>query len=276
MPWRFFDSRARLKRAETHINNMAEIWSRFLDDDPYQPVVHVDDDGKGTISVLPDEHFPGEELSLELGEALYQLRAALDSCVYTAACIDSGQTPPPDEEKLGFPICRTEQSWIRAAGQITPLADLRREMISDMQPCHAAKQSAGLREVSDVLDMLNDWARKDRHRRLRVIGSWGAERKPELRLPDGVSIKWFTVTSDGFLEHQSVVAEFALEGWERDMHAQGNPDLMIEIAADEPPPRVDAEDTLHRRLSYMVISVRTVIEGFEESYRPPFATPSLA
>lgn len=271
MPWHFFDSRARLKRAEAHINKMGEVWSRFLDDDPYIPVVRVEDNGEGTISALPDEHFPGEELSLELGEALYQLRAALDSCVYTAARIDSGQTPPPNEEKLGFPICRTEKSWIGSSGQIAPLSDMRRAMISDIQPCHAATQSPGLREVSEVLDMLNDWARKDRHRHLRVIGSWGAERKPELRLPDGVRSKWFTVTTDGFLDHQSVVAEFALEGWVPGMHIEGNPDLMIEIAADEPPPRTEAEDTLHRRLAYMVISVRTVIEGFEESYRPDFS-----
>lgn len=271
MPWYFSDSRARLNRAETHINKIGQIWDDFLKDDPYHPVVHVDNDGRGTISVFPDERFPSEELSLELGEALYQLRAALDSLVYSAACVDSRQTPPPNEEKLGFPICRSEASWIGASAQIAPLADIRREMIADVQPYLADKQTAGLHEMSARLDMLNDWARKDRHRHLRVLGSWGAERKPSLRLPDGVSIRWFTVTSHGLLEHESVIAKFALDGWVPGMHIEGNPDVVIEIAADELPPRADAEDSLNRRLRYMVITVRVVIEGFEESYRPPAA-----
>lgn len=36
-----------------------------------------------------------EEVALLLGEYLYQLRSALDNCLYTVAIIAAGTAPPP-------------------------------------------------------------------------------------------------------------------------------------------------------------------------------------
>ena len=76
-----------------HHREIAEIWEAFLQkDEPYSTVVYVDHDGEGRISVYAND-LP-DELSLEFGELLYQLRATLDSLVYELAIIDSGQDPP--------------------------------------------------------------------------------------------------------------------------------------------------------------------------------------
>ena len=49
----------------------------------------MEDDGSGYIAVWPNDA-PMDEISLEFGELLYQLRATLDSLVYELAIIDSG------------------------------------------------------------------------------------------------------------------------------------------------------------------------------------------
>ena len=46
-------------------------------------------DGTGAITVEQIKDIPSV-ISLEIGEFLYQLRAALDACVYELACVTSG------------------------------------------------------------------------------------------------------------------------------------------------------------------------------------------
>jgi hypothetical protein len=55
---------------KTHRARIAELWNGFIDsDEPYVPVVRVDDDGHGSLHVFPDESIPLEEISLEFGAA---------------------------------------------------------------------------------------------------------------------------------------------------------------------------------------------------------------
>lgn len=72
---------------------------------------------------------------------LYQMRAALDGCVYEAACLMTGQRSPPNENQLEFPICMTldvfEQSAQRKLG---PFKKPQRDAIAGLQ--HPAVQDA--------------------------------------------------------------------------------------------------------------------------------------
>jgi hypothetical protein len=54
------------------------------------------------------------DISIEFGEMFYQLRAALDACVYESACLETGQTPPPDEAKLagGPHLLALSTNWV--------------------------------------------------------------------------------------------------------------------------------------------------------------------
>ena len=275
--------RARLERAKLHHGEFGKIWNTFLtggaalalDDSrvleaaamehqPYVPFVRVDPTGRGEIHVDPID-LPSDELALEFGEFLYQLRAALDSLIYETAVVVSGQDPPPNAEELEFPIRPSETSFHNTTGKIEPLADHHKVWIEDMQPYRAEYETEGLEFTAKALDTINDLARKDRHRGLRVIASWGSNRNPQFDLPPGCSLEWVQVTEDGLLERESEVATFKIRNWDRGMKMHANPNLMIDVTVEDLPPPADDEDTLFRRSRGWIAVVTQLISGFEKS-----------
>ena len=97
---RFFDCRERILRADSHLKASTERWNDFVEDEPYTVSIDVKSDGTGAISVVPMYDQLPTLFSIELGEMLYQLRAALDSLVYQAAIYDARQDPPPNAQQL--------------------------------------------------------------------------------------------------------------------------------------------------------------------------------
>ena len=80
----FSKCHARIGRAVHHSNEAAEIWNGLDIMHLLAVTLFVRDDGTGTLDVDQVEPLP-ENLELELGEFLYQLRAALDGAVYASA-----------------------------------------------------------------------------------------------------------------------------------------------------------------------------------------------
>jgi len=269
MPRRFEGCWERIHRAQAHSEAFSKIWNDLCEGDTYRAVVRVDDDGAGRIWVEP-MHLSGFPpiAALELGEMLYQLRAALDGSIYEAAILDSGQNPPPNENSLAFPICTTPEEFNKAAGKIRPLADKRRTFIKSVQPYNAPNLAPELvvLNCNRSVGILSDWARKDRHRKLHVVGSWASRAHPKLRLPAGVSLVSMTVTGVGFLEHESQIAAFRLDGWKPGMNIEANPDLMIDVAVDEVPPPCSDNDILGNRLRSMLLNTKFVVNWLEESF----------
>jgi len=71
----------RIARAKTHRNAMVEAWNAYTEQDPYDIRVEVLPSGSGRIVIHRVLSVP-PILGLELGEFLYQMRAALNACVY--------------------------------------------------------------------------------------------------------------------------------------------------------------------------------------------------
>jgi hypothetical protein len=276
-------TRARLERAEVHHREFGRIWHDFLtggetvevdesrvleaaaiEHEPYVSQVTVYPDGEGVIEVEAVD-FPGDELALELGEFLYQLRAALDSLIYETAIHVSGQDPPPNAENLEFPIRRSKAGFDNAADKIAPLAEHHRVWIEDMQPYHTKYETEGLELTANALDAINDLARKDRHRGLRVVASWGANKNPQLDLPAGCSLEWLHVTDDGLLERESEVARFKIRNWTPGLQMQANPNFTIDVTVEDAQPPADDEDTFFFRSRAWYAVVKLLIEGFERS-----------
>jgi hypothetical protein len=261
----------RIERANSHRIALGETWNDFIDDDPYTAVVIVEDDGTGGIWVRPNYDSLPPVFGLELGEVLYHLRAALDACIYQAAMLETGQDPPPNERDLQFPLCSSRESFERCIRNIAPLSPERRNMVERLQPYNTPEVAPQFLvcNFNRNLSIVNDWARKDRHRRLHVVGSWGSKANPKLRLSDGEVVATFTsITQSGFLEAESQVASFRIEGYTPEMKTkvQGNPDIMIDIAVDETPPPCADTDTLGNRLLAMVETTEAVVDWFERSF----------
>lgn len=162
MPLLAFEGpRQRIYRANTHRHALADAWNSFIQEDFYTGRIKVNPDGTGTLRISQDRDFP-DLFSFELGETLYQLRAALDGIVYAAAILDSGgQDPPPNEHRLEFPICATKGEFDVAAGKkLWPLSKKRKAIIQAVQPYNAPELA--LDEIPCclhvTLGILNDWA----------------------------------------------------------------------------------------------------------------------
>jgi len=264
----FETCRQRIERAKAHSRIFAELWNKFRNDDPYATILRVDDDGTGGIWVEPwHERSLPDVFSLELGEMLYQFRSALDSCVYAAAIVETGQDPPPKDHRLEFPICNTAADFHNASWKISPLTKKRLEIIESVQPYNAPELRPECRvlNVNRTLAILNDWARKDRHRQLRVVGSWASSARPKLRLPAGVELISMELMGDRFLEHESKLASFQLAGWVPGMEIQANPDVFIDVAVNDLPEPCADNDTLSERIRAMTIWVGAIVKDIEKS-----------
>ena len=258
----------RIERAKVHNEALADAWNGLANNDVYEVFSYVGDDGAGFIRAIPLNSFPRAGFSLQLGELLYQLRSALDGLVYTAAILETGQNPPPDEKCLEFPICVRRRYFKDSIHKLGPLTQKRRDLIEAVQPYNAPCLAPELVSFNynRGIGILNDWARKDRHRKLHVIGSWTAGASPQLRLPEGVTLASMTVKTGNLLENEDEIASFQLGGFQRGMKVEVNPDLFTEIAVDEAPAPCHPKDTFGARLDCMIRAVSYILTAVEESF----------
>ncbi|HEX3684082.1 MAG TPA: hypothetical protein VHU83_16235 [Bryobacteraceae bacterium] len=250
----FLTCQERISRARKHRKNLIDTWNRFLEDEPYSSGVAVNDDGTGRIYVLPRYDSLPSVFALELGELLYQLRAALDAAVYQSAILDSGKDPPPDEANLQFPIVTKPANFSNAGRNIRPLSDKRKAIIESVQPYKTPQ----IGNFNRAIGILSDWARKDRHRKLHVLMSWAGNISPLLRIPEGTDLTFLNIRGDGLLEKESEIATFKLGGWMRHMNIQANPNLTIDIAIDEIPPQNGPTDSFGNRIEAMFMAVEQI------------------
>jgi hypothetical protein len=258
----------RIERANAHREAFAKAWNDFTEKDAYRVVLRMDGDGAGGIWIEPTLPIPSI-LSFEIGEALYQLRAALDGCIYAAAILDSGQDPPPDERHLQFPICNSLSDFNNRSRDIAPLAQKRRDIIESVQPYNTPTgldPKLMIANFNRNLAILNDWARKDRHRKLHVTGSWITSYSPKLRMPPECSLVYLNSVGSGFLEDEDQIARFKIDGFVPGMRVQANPYLALDVGLDEVPPPCAENDTLGNRIDGMIITTRVIVASIRDSY----------
>src|ERR1700733_11113964 len=104
----------RLERAEQHGKAMSDAWNAIPAEKAYGIRAKVNSDGAGRLFVVQLGSIP-EEVSLLFGEMLYQMRSALDACIYQGAIYATGQDPPPDENSTEFPITNDPKEFPKLA-----------------------------------------------------------------------------------------------------------------------------------------------------------------
>src|SRR5271156_1100032 len=85
--------RKRIERASLYGVELANSWNSILNEHFYRITANVDANGSGAIKATRINPIP-PDFTFKLGELLYQLRASLDSAVYAAAVLESGNEPP--------------------------------------------------------------------------------------------------------------------------------------------------------------------------------------
>lgn len=210
--------RARLGRAEELYAALGTAWRVYLERRPHRLVTKLHADGQGELLMERVEPMPAE-LGLILGEFLYQLRAALDNCLYAVAVIVAGVSPPPGAGALQWPICDTADAFNKQRSRLKYLrADLV-DALEAIQPYQAELPKW------NSLRLLNELARVDRHRTLHLVTlvpvdseltvDFDVIENVELRasedLDDGGVILTFRFKGNGGLRREHIDGNFEFE-----------------------------------------------------------------
>lgn len=150
--------RLKIERAKKHIRDLEVAVKRFLDSNPYGLVPNEDTKaGKQPprVSVRED---PPDELSLIAGDAIHNLRSALDLLVWQLV-LANGSTP---HDRTGFPMFRSKEAF--EAGDMRPIVGVSstaEEAIKALKPYPGG---------DDTLWSLHRLDIADKHRFLLIVG----------------------------------------------------------------------------------------------------------
>jgi hypothetical protein len=194
-------SQARISRAQDNINEFAQLLGEYLEGSPSRIRVDIDAQGYGAIRVERSEPIP-DQLSILLGEALQNLRAGLDNCLYAVAIIDSGTNPPPGASQLQWPIALSPKEWTANKKRLQHLSPHLIEALHRIQPFQA--ENPGW----NCLRILHDLARIDRHRAAHELAMRPEKVKGTY---DKKTIRDLKI-NEGTLDDEGIVVTFTRRG----------------------------------------------------------------
>ena len=225
----------RTNRAALQGKALAELWSGLDTGNAYSTRVDFQDDGTGEIFVEPVDPDWFVQFSLKYGEMLYQLRAALDSCVYDAAVLHTGKNPPDKKDSLMFPICTCSKKFNEAHGRINPLPEELRTFIESVQPYKGLviRNNVGIWPVSEALRYLGSWSNIDRHRRLHVVGTLPTAGRIQIFPPAPMVLEEITYEGGGVLEDQSKIGTCKIGNYVRGPKICVHTQLAFQIAVKD-------------------------------------------
>jgi hypothetical protein len=167
MPDAFDGIEAKIDRAGEHIDALNGEIRDWAQGSPYS--IGSEPEGQSTHHriYVRLNHVPNVvRWGLLVGDAVHNLRSALDHLVYAGALRVTGQDPPPDERRLQFPILDVPGDWGNQAFRVKALSDEMRTFLKDVQPF---KES----NIDGVQNHLLRWIRElddaDKHRAIRPV-----------------------------------------------------------------------------------------------------------
>lgn len=206
---------SKIGRADEHINALKEKLREWRDSNPYVPAKKIDANGSRHSVVVNVKKRPSLEVwSLITGDAIHNLRSALDHLA-VAICRDQvKQLTEKEERAIQFPICDTPENFEEfIKRRLKPLFVANSPLLNPIrliQPysrsqfCH----SSGL-ILPPLLGLLRDFDDADKHRllnvvianvtegRLRILSDTNAEIRFGAHhiggIEEGTEIMWFTV-----------------------------------------------------------------------------------
>jgi hypothetical protein len=169
---------AKLERAATHFESIERIAVSWVNKHLYRLVHERNADfTRHELIYRCTEELNFETLSLMFGDAIHNLRSALDHLIYAIAVHKaSGATPPPDWRIIAFPItdCPTGKGSFKnfcaaKLGTFAPDTKLL-EVLEDFQPYRRKNKV-----FPPLLKVLRDFDDADKHRLLHLAFIQGVQ-----------------------------------------------------------------------------------------------------
>lgn len=166
------DPLARLQRADEHFEVHNRELEAFIDRDPLT-ITHELDQDKGLLVVRANvSETPPLRFGLILGDALHNLRAALDNLAYQLVVHGSG-VAPAETAFIGFPIVFNERDFERyGRKRVSGARKPHVAFIESVQP-YPERTTA----TSRALEALHSYNNRDKHRAIHV--TFGVFADPE-------------------------------------------------------------------------------------------------
>jgi hypothetical protein len=253
----------RVARAEVHRQALTQLWNGIDTQNSYISHAEINDDGTGKLFITPVKQDWLLPFSLQFGEMLYQLRGALDSCVYDAAVLKFGQSPPPDAEKWNFPFTADPSKFKEAMKRMKKIPDDIRGLIEAVQPYKAATGHHEGKDwdIGQTLEILNNWARIDRHRKLHLAGTACTSGNLQIILPSGMTLEYCNFVERTILEDKSEIAQFKIANFIPAGRAFMNPQFTFQVVVNETPRCLLSDIS-----TAMMLSVQVIRESFERHF----------
>ena len=179
------DSRAKLRRAQEHLDAIKGQIQTFLDDKPYRVVVDPPVHHRFIVRLDNAPEIPAEDWAFIVDDCIHNLRVALDYIAWRLAGSD------PRDTHTQFPIFTTEQSWnTNSCNMIRRMRPKAQAILKKLQPfngsdpAHAAL--SGIRALDNA----------DKHKLLTVV----------VATPLDFSVEWVKAGTPDILSPQIALA----------------------------------------------------------------------
>lgn len=173
---------AKILRAEEHARLLDQELIAWMKEPPYALTRKVSSDLKRhsiAVSILKPP--PLQRWSLLLGDAIHNLRSALDHLVYAISVHELKADPPPNERRCAFPIVDAAKDFGSQRKYIRDLSLPVQAAVESVQP-YNRKHAL----MPPLLAVLRDFDDADKHRLIKVV----------LQRPDEINID---VTAPGLV-----------------------------------------------------------------------------
>jgi hypothetical protein len=194
---------ARHDRAAAKRREFGECWANYISVHPWD--IDVRNVDPCTLEILAVMRQPAPvELALIFSEWLAALRASLDNALYALAAALSGQNPPPQAERIQYPICSTPEDFKKHAKRLSTLPQHVVEALEKSQPYQSPYGPE-----SNLTYWIHELSRMDRHRSLHIGLGRVDEHRIRVAPPAGVTIHFDeTVKPHSHIEGELVVGRF--------------------------------------------------------------------
>ncbi len=221
----YADIGAKLERAEAHIGNLERQIARFIKRKPYTVRKSIEmQDGKSVARLIAvqNRRVITTDISLVLlaGEAIYQLRSALDHLIHQLVTANGQAARLVNSRSHQFPIFETSGGYsARAAKMIEGVAPNVGAAIESEQPYMRFTYTP----KNDPLWMLQDLNNTDKHRLIPVAVTavnW-------IDLTDRRGHLGMVQVANGTLAHDKIIATI---GNKEQRYDDVNPDLTCTVS----------------------------------------------
>jgi hypothetical protein len=198
---------AKIERAQEHARLLDHEFEAWRQQDPYGIAQQVNRDlTRHSLVIAIKTPPPLQRWSLLLGDAIHNLRSALDHLVYAISVHELQADPPPNGAHCAFVIADTRREFRARRRRIEALSLPVQQAIADVQPYQRQHVS-----MPPLLALLRDFDDADKHQLIAVVLQRPAAfhlsvSGPGLRLEDhrvdspfvdlvdGAEIAWVTCT----------------------------------------------------------------------------------